>query len=235
MAETKAPTPVVYHTLPALPYALNALHPHISELMMSFHYGKHHKAYVDKLNEFAQTNEVLRKSVDELLVTLEPGKPLNQVAQIWNHSFYWTSMSPNGGKEPTGDMEKSIQDCFGSFDKFKNDFSLEAAGHFGSGWAWLIYKDEKLQIISTHDAGNPLCKDASKDAKDPTKAAYPILACDVWEHAYYIDFKNSRVEYLKAWWNLVNWEFANKNLANAKTAIANAKRDIENASKKETK
>lgn len=213
-------TPVVYHKLPPLPYDEEALAPHISKLMIQFHYGKHHKAYVDNLNALAQKDEALRIEVNELIRILPPGKPFNQAAQIWNHSFYWMSMSPRGGKEPDGMLKKFILKSFDTFENFKQLFTAEASGHFGSGWAWLVYDEtekteKKLKIISTHDAGNPLSKHANQ--------GIPLLACDIWEHAYYIDFKNSRADYIKAWWNLVNWEFANDNLSRIDSARELAK------------
>jgi len=194
------------HTLPALPYARDALKPHISEELINFHYGKHHQAYVNNLNDLSKADNSLLQPVETLVKTLPPGKPFNQAAQIWNHTFYWNSLSPKGGGAPTGEIAKLIDSSFGSFDKFKEVFSLEAGGHFGSGWAWLILTPEKkLAVISTHDAGNPLSKNDNR--------GQPILTCDFWEHAYYIDFKNARPDYIKAWWNLVNWNFANENIA----------------------
>jgi len=195
-----------YYELPPLPYARTALSPHISEELINFHYGKHHQAYVTNLNALAQTTESLRnRTYDDLVRNLEPGKPFNQAAQIWNHTFYWNSMSPTGGGNPTGEIAALINSSFGSFDNFKTQFSAEASGHFGSGWAWLVLlPDGKLSVLSTHDAGNPLAKNDGRGK--------PILTCDVWEHAYYIDFRNARPDYIKAWWNVINWEFANKNL-----------------------
>lgn len=190
--------------LPALPYAKNALQPHISEETINYHYGKHHQTYVTNLNKIAATNpDVANKTLDQLLLTAE-GVVFNQAGQIWNHNFYWNSLAPSGGGAPTGDVAKAIDKSFGSFDKFKEAFSAVAAGHFGSGWAWLVQaKDGSLKIEQTHDAGNPLRAGTGK----------PLLTCDVWEHAYYIDYRNARGDYINSWWKLVNWDFANKNLA----------------------
>jgi Fe-Mn family superoxide dismutase len=186
-----------------LPYEKNALEPHISKETVEFHYEKHHKGYATKLNDIAKTDErIAKKSLDEVVKT-ETGKPFNMGAQIWNHDFYWKSMAPNAGGEPTGKIADAIKNSFGSFDEFKSKFETAAGNHFGSGWAWLV-RDEnnKLEVVDTHDAGNPL-----------TQGKTPVLVCDVWEHAFYIDYRNDKASYLKKWWNLVNWEFANQNLA----------------------
>lgn len=192
-------------TLPTLPYGLDALEPHMSRETLEFHYGKHHRAYVDNLNKFAEKDPSLRgKDLTELLRVVPAGPVFNNAAQIWNHSFFWNSLSPNGGGKPTGKLLDAIERDFGSFDAFKEKFSSVATGHFASGWAWLIKnKDGKLQVCDTHDAGNPLRDGLGK----------PLLTCDVWEHAYYIDHRNARAKYVEAWWKLVNWEFANKNFA----------------------
>jgi len=195
--------------LPPLPYAREALQPHISAATLDFHHGKHHAAYVNVLNDLAAADAKLQKSVDELVTTLDNGKPYNMAAQIWNHTFYWHSMSPTGGGNPTGAIAKAIETSFGSFAKFKEEFSAAAAGHFGSGWAWLVLDGSgKLKVVQSHDAGNPLSKSPATGGGQ----GKPILTCDVWEHAYYIDYKNVRGDYIKAWWNVINWEFANKNL-----------------------
>lgn len=191
--------------LPPLPYPKDALKPHISPETLDFHYGKHHAAYVTKLNGLVKGTDWESKSLDELLKKAE-GPMFNNAAQIWNHTFYWKSMKPNGGGEPTGAIKAKIEEDFGSFEKFKTDFSAAAAGHFGSGWAWLLLGgDRKLKIHQTHDAGNPI-----RDG-----GGTPLLTCDVWEHAYYIDYRNDRAGYIKAWWNTINWDFANENLAAA--------------------
>eukprot|EP01062_Namystynia_karyoxenos_P030004 TRINITY_DN22460_c0_g1_i1.p1 TRINITY_DN22460_c0_g1~~TRINITY_DN22460_c0_g1_i1.p1 ORF type:complete len:258 (+),score=94.37 TRINITY_DN22460_c0_g1_i1:62-775(+) len=191
--------------LPRLPWARNALEPHISQEQIDIHYGKHHQAYVTKLNALAEADPSLATQSLEHIIMMANGPLFNQAAQIWNHSFYWDSMSPSGGGAPAGALGARIKDEFGSFERFKEQFSAAAAGHFGSGWAWLVVGgDGKLRIYQTHDAGCPL--------RDGLK---PLLACDVWEHAYYIDFRNRRPDYIKAWWNVVNWDFANKNLESA--------------------
>ncbi|CAM9880963.1 unnamed protein product [Ectocarpus fasciculatus] len=190
--------------LPELPWAKDALAPHISAETIEYHYGKHHAAYVTKLNAAISTNSELEgKSLDEIMKTASGGV-FNNAAQVWNHSFYWKSLSPSGGGEPTGAVKEAIEKKFGSFDAFKKAFSDTAAGHFGSGWAWLVKTESgEVDVVGTHDASNPV-----KEGKGT-----PILTCDVWEHAYYIDYRNSRPGYIAAWWNLVNWDFANENLA----------------------
>ncbi|KAL6080461.1 oxidoreductase, acting on superoxide radicals as acceptor [Balamuthia mandrillaris] len=189
-------------TLPELPYPKDALAPHISEETLEFHYGKHHAGYVAKLNGLVKDTPNADKSLEELIRGSQGGL-FNNAAQIWNHTFYWNSMSPEGGGEPTGAIAEAIVKNFGDFNSFKKEFSDVAGGHFGSGWAWLVQDAEgKLKVIGTHDAGNPI-----------TDNLRPILTCDVWEHAYYIDYRNARPNYINAWWNLVNWKFAESNLS----------------------
>jgi len=191
--------------LPDLPWAKDALKPHISQETINFHYGKHHTGYVKKLNIALgkeDSKQYEGKTLEELIRTVPQGKMWNCAAQHWNHSFYWKSMSPDGGEEPKGSVKRKIDEDFGSFANFKAKFTATAAGHFGSGWAWLLLKDGKLVIEQTHNAGCPISTDLGK----------PILTCDVWEHAYYVDYKNDRGSYLKNWWNLVNWDFAYQNL-----------------------
>ena len=192
------------HVLPPLPYAYGALHPHISEETLKFHHGKHHQTYVDNINKFvSQDSNLVGKTLGEIMRTATPGPVFTNAAQVWNHTFYWKSMSPNGGGKPTGEIAALIDRDFGSFDEFKTKFSAAASGHFASGWAWLVKgADGKLKVVDTHDAGNPL-RDGS---------GTPLLTCDVWEHAYYIDYRNARAKYVEAWWNVINWEFANENL-----------------------
>eukprot|EP01092_Planopodium_desertum_P014246 TRINITY_DN7129_c0_g1_i1.p1 TRINITY_DN7129_c0_g1~~TRINITY_DN7129_c0_g1_i1.p1 ORF type:complete len:198 (-),score=50.52 TRINITY_DN7129_c0_g1_i1:50-643(-) len=192
--------------LPDLPYPKDALKPHISEETLSFHYGKHHAGYVTKLNGFVAGTPDEKKSLEELVKT-SSGKIFNNAAQIWNHTFYWNSMAPKAGGAPTGAVKELIARDFGSFDKFKVAFNEAATTHFGSGWAWLVVDpaDKKLKVVSTHDAGCPI-----RDGQ------IPLLTCDVWEHAYYLDYQNLRDKYTESWWNLVNWDWANKQLANAK-------------------
>lgn len=188
-------------TLPELPYAKDALAPHIGNETLEFHYGKHHAGYVKKLNAAVEADASLAgKSLEDLIRTAEGGV-FNNAAQIYNHTFYWNSMSPNGGGEPSGAVARAIDASFGSFGDFKAAFTKAAGGHFGSGWAWLASRGDKLEIVDTHDAGCVL-----------EQGLTPVLVCDVWEHAYYIDYRNARPDYIEAWWNLVNWDHANAQL-----------------------
>ena len=187
--------------LPQLPYSTDALAPHISTETLEFHYGKHHAGYVTKLNAAIEGTDFANKSLEEI-VTSSEGGIFNNAAQIWNHTFYWNSLSPKGGGEPTGAIADAINAQFGSFSAFQEKFTAAAGTLFGSGWAWLVKNsDGSLSIEQTTNAGCPL-----------TKGQTPLLTCDVWEHAYYIDYRNARPNYIKAFWNLVNWDFANKNL-----------------------
>jgi len=183
--------------LPPLPYAKNALEPHISAETVEFHYEKHHRGYVTKLNALAKGTPLEKKSLQEVVLT-EQGKAFNLAAQIWNHTFYWEGMSAasQSGHPPHGTLLKAIDDSFGSFERFKTEFNEKAVNHFGSGWAWLAKEksSNKLVVVDTHDAGNPL-----------TAGHVPLLTCDVWEHAYYIDKRHDRAAYVNAWWNLVHW------------------------------
>jgi Fe-Mn family superoxide dismutase len=189
-------------TLPELPYAKDALAPHISAETLDFHHGKHHQAYVTKLNELVGADASLGGKSLEDLVRTTSGGVFNQAAQVWNHTFYWHSMRPGGGGEPTGAIADAITKAFGSFAGFKEKFTAAAIGQFGSGWAWLVKNPGgALEIVQTSNAGCPL-----------TDGKTPILTCDVWEHAYYVDYRNARAKYVEAWWNLVNWDHANKNL-----------------------
>ncbi|PKM34691.1 MAG: superoxide dismutase [Fe] [Gammaproteobacteria bacterium HGW-Gammaproteobacteria-10] len=188
------------YELPALPYAKDALAPHISEETLEFHYGKHHQTYVTNLNNLVPGTEFDGLPLEEIVVK-SSGGIFNNAAQIWNHTFYWNSLSPNGGGEPTGDLANAINRAFGSFDEFKAAFTKCAVTTFGSGWAWLVKnKDGSLALVSTSNAGCPL-----------TEGQTPLLTCDVWEHAYYIDYRNARPAYLEAFWALVNWDFASAN------------------------
>ena len=190
--------------LPPLPYAKDALAPHMSAETLEFHHGKHHKAYVDTLNSLTQGKPEEKKSLEELIKTTE-GKLFNQAGQVWNHTFFWNCMKPNGGGTPVGDLADAINRDFGGFDKFKEQFSAAAAGRFGSGWAWLVKSGNKLEIVDTVNAGNPM-----------TDGKTPLLTIDVWEHAYYIDYRNARPKFIETFLgNLVNWEFVAHNLANA--------------------
>jgi len=192
----------VQHQLPALPYALDALQPHISKETLEFHYGKHHQAYVTNLNNLVKGTEFENLPLEDV-IRKSSGGMFNNAAQIWNHTFYWHSLSPKGGGKPTGELAKAIDAKFGSFDEFKKQFSAAAVGTFGSGWAWLVKNsDGTVAIESTSNAATPLTTDRK-----------PLLTCDVWEHAYYIDYRNRRPDYVAAFWSLVNWEFAAKNFA----------------------
>ncbi|WP_258240187.1 superoxide dismutase [Fe] [Pseudidiomarina homiensis] len=189
--------------LPALPYEKNALEPHISAETLEYHYGKHHNAYVTKLNDAVKGTDMESKSLEEIIKS-SSGGVFNNAAQVWNHTFYWHCLSPNGGGEPTGALADAINAAFGSFDKFKEEFNAQAAGNFGSGWTWLVKKaDGSVAIVNTSNAETPLTDES----------VTPIMTVDVWEHAYYIDYRNARPNYLNAFWNLVNWDFVAKNFA----------------------
>lgn len=188
--------------LPALPYALDALAPHISKETLEFHYGKHHQAYVTKTNELVAGTDDENKSLEDLIISSE-GPLFNNAAQIWNHTFYWESMSPNGGGAPEGEVLEAINSAFGSYDDFKAKFAEAGTTQFGSGWAWLVQGDKGLEIVKTSNADNLL--------KAGDKA---LLTMDVWEHAYYIDFRNARPNYISTFIDsLINWEFVAKNMA----------------------
>lgn len=187
--------------LPALPYAMDALAPHISKETLEYHYGKHHQAYVTNLNKLTEGSDLANQSLEELIQS-QSGGIFNNAAQVWNHTFYWQSLSPNGGGEPQGKLLDAINRDFGSFEEFKQQFTACAATTFGSGWAWLVKNDAgQLEIVSTSNAANPM-----------TDGKTPVLTCDVWEHAYYIDYRNARPKYIDAFWQLVNWDFASNNL-----------------------
>ena len=184
--------------LPSLPYDQNALEPHISAETLSFHYGKHHQTYVTNLNNLVPGTEFENLSLEEIIMKAPAGGVFNNAAQVWNHTFYWNSMSPDGGGQPDGALGDAINAAFGSFDAFKEKFSTSAATNFGSGWTWLVKSaGGGVEIVNTSNAGTPL-----------TDGKKPLLTCDVWEHAYYIDYRNARPNYLAAWWNLVNWGHA---------------------------
>lgn len=188
--------------LPPLPYEIDALEPHISKETLEFHYGKHHQTYVTNLNNLVAGTDSEGKSLEDIIKNSSGGL-FNNAAQIWNHTFYWNCLSPNGGGEPTGELAQAINDTFGSFAEFKEQFSKTAITTFGSGWAWLVKNsDGSLALTSTSNAGTPL-----------TEGQTPLLTCDVWEHAYYIDFRNARPKYVETFWNLVNWEFASQNFS----------------------
>ena len=203
-------------TLPELPYALDALAPQISKETLEYHYGKHHQTYVTNLNKLTDGKPEAGKSLETLIKTAK-GPVFNNAAQVWNHTFYWNCLKPQGGPPakqdearqsshggglPTGALLEAINTSFGSFDEFKTLFTSMAVGLFGSGWAWLVKDDDgTLGVEAMSNAGNPL-----------TNGQTPLLTCDVWEHAYYIDYRNARAKYVETFWNLVNWEFVSKNL-----------------------
>jgi Fe-Mn family superoxide dismutase len=192
---------IMAFTLPELPYALDALEPVISKETLEFHYGKHHQTYVTNLNNLVAGTEFESASLEDI-VKKSSGGVFNNAAQVWNHTFYWNSMSPKGGGEPSGKLAEAINAKWGSVAAFKEAFNKSAAGNFGSGWTWLVKKsDGSLDIVNTSNAATPL-----------TTSDAPLLTCDVWEHAYYIDYRNARPKYLESFWNVVNWDFAAKNL-----------------------
>lgn len=189
------------HKLPELPYAKNALAPHISQETLEYHYGKHHATYVANLNRLIVGTEFASLPLDEIVLKATGGI-FNNAAQIWNHTFYWNCLAPKGGGEPTGALADAINKSFGSFAQFKEKFTTAATTLFGSGWAWLVKNaDGSLSIEQTSNAATP--------TRDGKKA---VLTCDVWEHAYYIDYRNARANYVDAFWKLVNWDFAASNL-----------------------
>ncbi len=188
--------------LPSLPYAQDSLEPHISKETLEFHYGKHHNTYVVKLNGLIDGTADADKSLEDIIKT-SSGGVFNNAAQIWNHTFYWNSLSPNGGGEPTGAVADAINAAFGSFEEFKAKFTDSAVNNFGSSWTWLVKNaDGSLAIVNTSNAATPLTDEG----------VTPLLTVDLWEHAYYIDYRNVRPDYMAAFWNLVNWEFVNSNL-----------------------
>ena len=181
--------------LPKLPYDLNALEPFISQKTLEFHYGKHHQAYVNNLNNLVPGTEFENASLEDIVKKANAGI-FNNGAQVWNHTFYWNCMRPNGGGEPTGNMLNAINKYFGSYENFKQKFSTAAATLFGAGWAWLVKKEDgTLEIVQESNAGNPL-----------RNGLTPIMTCDVWEHAYYLDQQNKRPDYISAFWNVVDWD-----------------------------
>ncbi|MDX9768386.1 MAG: Fe-Mn family superoxide dismutase [Ectothiorhodospiraceae bacterium] len=190
------------HELPALPYAKDALAPYISAETLEFHHDKHHNAYVTNLNKLIPGTEFENLSLEEIVMKAPAGGVFNNAAQVWNHTFYFNCMKPNGGGEPTGALADAIAKAFGSFADFKEKFSASAVGNFGSGWTWLVKNaDGSLAIVNTGNAGCPL-----------TAGQKPLLTADVWEHAYYIDYRNLRPKYLENFWNVVNWDFVAANL-----------------------
>lgn len=188
------------HQLPELPYAKDALVPYISAETIEYHYGKHHATYVTNLNKLIPGTEFENLVLEEI-IKRATGGIFNNAAQVWNHTFYWHCLAPNADSEPGGTLAGAIKLAFGSFAAFKEKFTATAVGTFGSGWAWLVKNpDGTLGIESTSNAGNPM-----------TAGKKPLLTCDVWEHAYYIDYRNARPKYVEAFWNLVNWKFVAEN------------------------
>ena len=188
--------------LPPLPWARDALAPHISAETIDYHYGKHHQTYVTNLNNLIKGTEFENQDL-LAIVRKSQGGVFNNAAQIWNHTFYWNCLKPNGGGEPTGRLADAINKAFGGFVQFKDEFSKLSIGTFGSGWGWLVQRaDKSLGLVSTSNAGTPI-----------TGSDRPLLTCDVWEHAYYIDYRNARPKYVEAFWNLANWEFVAEQMA----------------------
>lgn len=188
------------HQLPELPYAMDALAPTISAETLEYHYGKHHQTYVTNLNKLIEGTEFADASLEKIIKESSGGL-FNNAAQVWNHTFYWNCLSPNGGGEPGGALADAINSTFGSFAEFKEKFSTSAATNFGSGWTWLVKNsDGSIAIVNTSNAGCPL-----------TDGQTPLLTVDVWEHAYYVDYRNARPKYLESIWGLINWDFVAKN------------------------
>lgn len=190
------------HTLPALPYALDALAPVISRETLEYHYGKHHQTYVTNLNNLIPGTEFENLSLEDI-IKKSSGGVFNNAAQIWNHTFYWNSLTPKGAGAPDGALADAINARWGSFDAFKAEFTRLGLANFGSGWTWLVKKtDGALDIVNTTGAGTPLTTDSKA-----------LLTIDVWEHAYYIDYRNARAKYVEAFWGIVNWSFAARNFS----------------------
>jgi superoxide dismutase, Fe-Mn family len=188
------------HELPKLPYEMNALEPYISQETLEYHYGKHHKTYVDNLNKLIKDTEFANLSLEEIIKQASGGI-FNNAAQTWNHTFYWHSLTPKSTQNPSGELALAIAKRFGSLTEFKAQFNQSATTLFGSGWTWLVKKNSgELEIINSNNADNPL--------KQGHKA---LFTCDVWEHAYYIDYRNARANYLEKFWEIINWDFAEKN------------------------
>jgi Fe-Mn family superoxide dismutase len=200
MQDTQVETSQTQHQLPPLPYAPDALQPHISKETVEFHYGKHHQAYVTNLNKLVKGTEFENLAL-EAIIKKSSGSIFDNAAQVWNHTFYWQCLSPKGGGQAKGPLGEAIAKKFGGFDAFKEAFTKSAVSNFGSGWTWLVKKgDGSVNIVNTSNAATPI-----------TGADKPLLTCDVWEHAYYIDYRNRRPDYVAAFWKLVNCEFAEKN------------------------
>ncbi|WP_027849641.1 Fe-Mn family superoxide dismutase [Marinospirillum minutulum] len=189
--------------LPALPFAKDALQPHISSETLDFHHGKHHQTYVTKLNELVPGTEFEGKSLEDIIKSAPAGPVFNNAAQVWNHTFYWNSLSPKGGGAATGAIADAINAKWGSFAEFQKEFDNKAVNNFGASWTWLVKNAAgELEIVNTSNAGTPM-----------TEGHTALLTVDLWEHAYYIDYRNARPKYLEAFWALVNWDFVNQNFA----------------------
>ncbi|MGD8396602.1 MAG: Fe-Mn family superoxide dismutase [Candidatus Eiseniibacteriota bacterium] len=192
------------HQLPDLPFPKNALAPHISEETLEYHYGKHHAAYVNNLNKLIDGTELASLSLEDTIRKAQQPGVFNNAAQIWNHTFYWHCLSPDGGGSPGGELGAAIDKAFGSFDAFHQKFTTSAATNFGSGWTWLVKNASgAVEIVNTSNAQTPLTD----------RSVTPLLTIDIWEHAYYVDYRNARPKYIEAFWNIVNWDFVTKNLA----------------------
>lgn len=191
------------HQLPELPYAKDALAPYISAETLDYHHGKHHQAYVNNLNKLIPDTEFAELPLEEIIMKAPAGGIFNNAAQVWNHTFYWHCLAPNAGGEPTGAIAEAINQAFGSFEEFKAKFSASAVANFGSGWTWLVKNaDGSLSIYDSKNAGTPM-----------TEGKKALLTVDVWEHAYYVDYRNARPQYVENFWNLVNWHFVNQQFA----------------------
>ena len=190
------------HKLPELPFAMDVLQPHISKETLEYHHGKHHNAYVTNLNNLIPGTEFEEMELEDIIKKSPAGGIFNNAAQVWNHSFYWNCLSPNGGGKPEGKLLELIEKSFGSFDEFKSKFTKSAVTNFGSGWTWLVQNnDGSLELSNTSNAGTAL-----------TSGKTPLLTCDVWEHAYYVDYRNARPQYVEAFWKVVNWDFVSQNI-----------------------
>ncbi len=190
------------HTLPELPYAMDALAPHLSKETLEYHYGKHHQTYVTNLNNLIKGTGFENDTL-EGIIKKSSGGIFNNAAQVWNHTFYWNGMKPNGGGDPKGALADAIKKKWGSVDEFKKAFATSCVGNFGSGWTWLVKKlDGSLEIVNTSNAATPM-----------SGSDRPLLTCDVWEHAYYVDYRNLRAKYVESFWGLVNWDFVENNYA----------------------
>ncbi len=188
------------HKLPELPYPNNSLEPHISQETLEFHHGKHHQAYINKLNELIKGTKYEKMDLVEIILSSE-GQIFNNAAQAWNHTFFWNCMRPDGGQEPNGKVAELINKKWGNFEKCREEFSEKAVANFGSGWTWLVQGNKGIEIMNTSNADTPKAHNLKA-----------LLTLDVWEHAYYIDYRNERPEFVEAFWNVVNWDFVNSNL-----------------------